>query len=62
MIANSKKVFLQTAEAAGEIIGNKIADKTVKPKFVTAENSRNVDEIILPPEKREEILNIFMQI
>ena len=28
----------------------------MKPKSLTAENSRNVEEIIIPPEKREEIL------
>ena len=42
----------KTAEAIGEFTVNKIADEIVKSKLVTDENSRNVDEIIIPPEKR----------
>ena len=38
----SKKVVHKTAEAIGELMGNKIADKIVKP-------SRNVKEIIILP-------------
>ena len=54
----TKKVVHKAAEATGEYIGNKIADKTVKSKTVTDENSRrNVEEIMIPPEKRDKILN-----
>ena len=42
----TKKVAHKAAEATGDFIGIKIADKIVKP----------VEEIIIPPEKREEIL------
>ena len=35
-------------------MGNKITDKIVKPKHVV--------EIIIPPEKREEILNELRQV
>ena len=49
----SKKTVHEAVEATGEFIGNKIADKTVKPD----ENSINVEEIIIPPKKREEMLN-----
>ena len=52
----SKKVVHKAAEATGDI-GNKIADKVVKSKHGIDENTRNVEEIIIPPEKREEILN-----
>ena len=45
----SKKVVHKAVKATGESIGNKIEDKVVK----IDENSRNVDEIIIPPEKRE---------
>ena len=55
--ASSKKVVHKAAEATGKLIRNKIANKVVKPKPVPNENSRNVEEIIIPPEKREEILN-----
>ena len=58
----SKKVVDEAAEATGEFIGNKIADKIVKPKHVIDENPRNVEEIIIPPEKREEILNELRQL
>ena len=37
-----------TAEASGRLIGNKIAEKVVK----LAENSRNVEEINISPEKK----------
>ena len=39
----SKKVVHEVAEATGEFIGNKIADKIVKPKHVIDENPRNVE-------------------
>ena len=60
--AASKKVFHEAAEATGEFIGNKIADKIVKTKPLSAEKSRNVEEIIIPPEKREGILNELRQV
>ena len=49
----SKKVVPKTAETIDDFIGNKIADKIWKQKPVIDENSRNVEEIINPPEKRE---------
>ena len=49
----SKKVVHKT----GRFLGNKIANKIAKPKHVTDENPRNIEEIIIPPEKREEIIN-----
>ena len=56
----SKKVPRKAAEATGEFIGNKIADKIVK--HIIDENSRNDEETIIPPEKREEILNKLRQV
>ena len=41
--ATSKKVIQTPAEATGEVLGNKIADKIVKP----------VEEIVIPLEKKE---------
>ena len=46
----SKKITYKAVEVTGESIGNTTANKVVKP-------SRNVEEIIIPPKKREEILN-----
>ena len=34
----------------------------MKPKPVPDENSRNVEEIFIPPENREEILNELRQV
>ena len=58
----SKEVVHKRAEAAGELIGNNIAEKIVKPKSVNDENSRNIEEIFNPPEKRHEILSKLRQV
>ena len=58
----SKKEICNTAEVTGEFLGNKIADKIVIQKPVIDENPRNVEEINIPPEKREEILNELRQV
>ena len=44
-----------TAEGTGEFTGNKITNKFVKPKPVPKANSRNVEEIVIPPEKKRNI-------
>ena len=49
----SNKVWHKAPEATGEFIGNKIVNKIVKPKLVIDENSRNVEEMIIPTEKRK---------
>ena len=54
----SKNVGHKAAEATGEIIGNKISDKTVK----LDKNSKDVKKIIIPVEKREKILNKLRQL
>ena len=49
----SKRVVQKTAEAAGDLIGNKIADKITsigKPK-------EKPEEIYIPPEKRQQIID-----
>ena len=40
------------AEVTGEFLGNNIANKILKP----------VEEIIIPPEKREDMLNQLSQV
>ena len=57
-----KKIIHKAAEAKGESIGNEIANKIVKAKPLSDENSRNTEEMVIPPEKREEILNELRQI
>ena len=55
----SKRVVQKTAEATGDLIGNKIADKITsigKPK----EKEKTEDkpkEIYIPPEKRQQIID-----
>ena len=51
-----EKLAHKVAEATGELIGKKINDKIVKPKSVIGENSKNLEEIVIPAEKREKIL------
>ena len=41
---------------AGEFIGNKIADAVTKSNYNITEKQKPVEEIIIPPEKRDEIL------
>ena len=49
-----QKIVHITAEAKEKVMANKIDDKTVKRKPIPYEKSRNVEEISIPPEKREE--------
>ena len=51
----SKRVVQKTAEATGDLIGNKIADKVTsigKPK----EKETEIEEIYIPAEKRHQII------
>ena len=60
--AASKKVAHKAAKATGEFIGNKIADKIVKPKPMLDEKSRDVKEIVTPPYKKEKILSELREV
>ena len=56
----SKRVVQKTAEATGDLIGNKIADKITsigKPK--EKEKLKEVEKIYIPPEKRQHDLRLF---
>ena len=52
----SKKVVHKTGKFSGNKIADAVAksndDKIVKPKHVIDEHPRNVEQIIIPPEKR----------
>ena len=56
-----KKIIQKTAEATGDLIGNKIADKINslgKSKNKEKENQTNEpEEIIIPPEKRQQVID-----
>ena len=58
----SKNVVHKATEATGEFIGNIITNKIVKSKHVPDENLKEVEEMVIPPEKREEILNKLRQV
>ena len=54
----SKRVVLKSAEASGDLIGNKIADKITsiaKPK--EKEKTKETEEIYIPLEKRQQIID-----
>ena len=47
-----KQVVHKAVEATGQVVGNEIAEKTVKPKHRINQNPRNVEEIVTLPEKK----------
>ena len=56
-----KKVLPKSAEATGDMIGNKIADRITKSTRNKAQKEddrikEETQEIIIPPEKREQII------
>ena len=54
----SKRVAQKTAEATGDLIGNKIADKITsigEPK--EKEKTKEIEEIYISPEKRQQIID-----
>ena len=56
--AASKKAVQKTAEATRDFIGNKTADKITsigKPK--EKEKTKKIEEIYIPPEKRQQIID-----
>ena len=54
----SKRVVQKTAEATGDLIGNKIADKiTSLGKTKDKKKGDERQEIYIPPEKRQEIID-----
>ena len=58
----SKKEVHKTADATGEFMGMKTADKIVKPKLVPNDNWRNVEETVIPSDKKQEILTTLIQV
>ena len=54
----SKRIVQKTTEATGDLIGNKIADKITsigKPK--EKGKTREIEEIYIPPEERQQIID-----
>ena len=53
-----KRVVQKTAEATGDFSGNKIADKiTSIGKRKEKEKAKEIEEIYIPPEKRQQIID-----
>ena len=52
----SKRVVQKTAEAAGDLIENKIADK-LSSVGKSKEKTKKVEEIYISPEKRQQIID-----
>ena len=52
----SKGVVQKTAEATGDLIGNKIADKFTS-LGKSKEKTKKVEGIYVPPEKRQQIID-----
>ena len=55
----SKRVVQKTAEATEDLIGNKIADKKITSLGKTKSWEKEVErqEMYIPPEKRQEIID-----
>ena len=56
----SKRVAQKTAEATGDLIGNKIADKITSLGKTKSKEKKEQDErqeIQIPPEKRQQIID-----
>ena len=54
----SKRVIQKTAEATGDLIGNKIADR-ITSVGKSKERTKKVEEIYIPPEKSQQIIDDF---
>ena len=53
----AKRALNKTAEATGDLIGNKIADKISRPKKVTKQVIDESKEIYIPPDKLQQIID-----
>ena len=54
----SKRVVQKSAKAIGDLIGNKVADKITsigEPK--EREKTKEIEEIYIPPKKRQQIID-----
>ena len=52
-----KRIIQKSAEATGDLIGNKIADKITSLGKSKNKETSEEEEIIIPPEKRQQIIN-----
>ena len=55
----SKRIVQKTAEATGDLIGNKIADKITSIGKPKEKETKKTEEIYIPSEKRQQIIDDF---
>ena len=53
----SKRVVQKTAEATGDLLGNKIAAKITSIGKPKEKETKATEEIYIPPEKRQQIID-----
>ena len=53
----SKRVVQKTAEATGDLIGNEIPDKITSIGKLKEKEKKKAEEIYIPPEKRQQIID-----
>ena len=53
----SKRVVQKTAEATGDLIGNKTADKITSIGKPKEKETKKAEEIYIPPEKRKQVID-----
>ena len=54
----SERVVQKAAEATRDLIGNKIADKITSVRKST-EKTKKAEEIYIPPETRQEVIDVL---
>ena len=53
----SRRVVQKTAEVTGDLIGNQIADKITSVGKPKEKKTRDLEEIYISPEKRQQIID-----
>ena len=53
----SKKIVQKTSEGTGDLIGNKIADKITSIGKPKEKETKEIEEIYIPPEKIQQIID-----
>ena len=53
----SKRVVQKTAEATGDLIGNKIANKITSIGKPKEKETKETEDIYIPPEKRQQLID-----
>ena len=53
----SKRVVQKTAQATGDLIGNKLAEKITSIGTPKEKETKEIEEIYIPPEKRQQIID-----